>query len=971
LSQLLAFIALVLAIVAVRSRKAVLERLTRLERELAELRRMVVPGERPAAEGTSRAEGAAPPAAERPAAPVSRPPAPSAATEAPRAPVPPTMPPRGAPPPPPPPRRERPPTPPSPPIDWERWLGVRGAAVLGGVALALASLFFFRYSIEHGLIPPWLRVAVGTAVGVGAILTSERVLRREYGGTADALAGAGVATLYAAFWAARTRYDLIGTQVAFLLLVLVTVTGAVLAWRHHSQVIALLGLAGGFATPLMIGSRADNPIGLFGYLLLLDIGLLQLAERRRWPLLGHLGLALTAFYQLAWIAFRMGPDRLLLGLVILGVFAAVFALAGRRTQEPREWRPVRAASVLLPFAFATYLAGRADLGPHLWSVAGLLFLLSSAAAWLARTERTPTIALAAAAADVGVVTVWMFSRGGGVDPWEAVAVACALAVPFHVSVERDREPAGAGGPAPAAIVTSFGFLVVLIFAALGAGPDPWPWLAGWGVLAALLVRHGGFPGRGALRIAAALGAGAGVSLLEIAYAGRPGFPEPSVRVPILLAIATAFQVVAVRVRANREHAEYAAAVAALVLLVPFLGRPLAIALSPTPFLGTTLLLGLLATLAATRLPSGRVLLAAVVATAVAQTAWTSRPHDASLAALGLELGAVVLFTAWPFLAPRLRDDAAAWWGAALAGPLWFLALRHLWEQRFGDAAIGLLPILLGAIVLGAALRARDLWPADAPMRRTALAWLGAVALGFTTVAIPLQLDKEWILVGWALEGLAVTALWRRLDHPGLKWFGLALLAVVTWRLLFPQFLLEWYPRPAWRIVNWLAYTYLVPAGALLGTAALLRDLEAARVRPWEQAVYPGGRPVGTLATALAGLVVIFVWINVAIADWFATGPVIRFAFERLPARDLTTSIAWALYALLLLGIGMARKNGALRWVSLALVVVTIFKVFLYDLGELRDLYRVASLLGLAVSLILISLAYQRFVFRKPRLEDAP
>jgi uncharacterized membrane protein len=950
MSLLLAFIALVLAIVAVRSRNAVVARLERLEREVGELRRLLAAGERPVpeAEGTTRAET-------------------PAATPVP--PVPPELP-RATPPPPPPPRRERPPTPPSPPIDWERWLGVRGAAVLGGVALALASLFFFRYSIEHGLIPPWLRVVVGTAVGVGAILSSERLLRREYGGTANALAGAGVATLYAAFWAARTRYDLIGTQVAFVLLVMVTVTGAVLSWRHQSMVIAVLGLAGGFATPLMIGSRADNPIGLFGYLLLLNVGLVQLAERRRWPLLGHLGVVLTACYQLAWIALRMGPERLPLGLAILAVFAAVFALAGRRTSESVEWRPVRAEAVLLPFAFATYLAWRADLAQHLWPVAGLLFLLSAAAAWLARTERAPAIGLAAAAADVAVVTVWMFTRGS-VDPWEAVAIACALALPFHVSVERDREPVGPGGPAPAAIVSSFGFLVVLVFAAVGAEPDPWPWLAGWGVLAALLVRHGGFPGRGALRIAAGLGVGGGACLLTVFHLRSAGFPEVALWVPALLGIATAFQVVAVRAGTNREEAERAAAVVAIVLLVPFFGGKLDSALTHTVFLGATLLLGFLAALAATRLPSGRVLLAAVVATAVVQALWTLRQYESVVAILGWEVGAVVLFTAWPLLAPRLRAHAPSWWAAALAGPLWFPALHHLWKAHFGDAAIGLLPLGLAVVPLAVALRARDLWPADAPIRRTALAWLGAVTLGFATVAIPLQLDKQWVLVGWALEGLAVTALWQRLDHPGLKWFGLALLAVVTRQLVLPEPLLGWYPRPEWRIVNWLTYTYLVPAGALLGTAALLRDREASRARPFEQGLYAGGRPVGALATALAGLVVIFVWINVMIADWFATGPVIRFAFERLPARDLTTSIAWAVYALVLLGIGMARRNGALRWVSLALVIVTIFKVFLYDLGELRDLYRVASLLGLAVSLILISLAYQRFVFRKPRLEDAP
>ncbi len=49
-----------------------------------------------------------------------------------------------------------------------------------------------------------------------------------------------------------------------------------------------------------------------------------------------------------------------------------------------------------------------------------------------------------------------------------------------------------------------------------------------------------------------------------------------------------------------------------------------------------------------------------------------------------------------------------------------------------------------------------------------------------------------------------------------------------------------------------------------------------------------------------------------------------------------------------------------RW----LLSLTLVKVFLYDLGELRDLYRVASLLGLALSLIAVSLVYQRFVFRR-------
>jgi uncharacterized membrane protein len=48
-----------------------------------------------------------------------------------------------------------------------------------------------------------------------------------------------------------------------------------------------------------------------------------------------------------------------------------------------------------------------------------------------------------------------------------------------------------------------------------------------------------------------------------------------------------------------------------------------------------------------------------------------------------------------------------------------------------------------------------------------------------------------------------------------------------------------------------------------------------------------------------------------------------------------------------------------------MLLLTIGKVFLYDLAELHDLYRVVSLVGLAFSLIIVTLAYRRFLFRPP------
>ena len=48
--------------------------------------------------------------------------------------------------------------------------------------------------------------------------------------------------------------------------------------------------------------------------------------------------------------------------------------------------------------------------------------------------------------------------------------------------------------------------------------------------------------------------------------------------------------------------------------------------------------------------------------------------------------------------------------------------------------------------------------------------------GFLATAIPLQLDRQWIAVAWALLAAAVWWLYRRLPHPGLKYFGLLLYA---------------------------------------------------------------------------------------------------------------------------------------------------------------------------------------------------
>ena len=74
------------------------------------------------------------------------------------------------------------------------------------------------------------------------------------------------------------------------------------------------------------------------------------------------------------------------------------------------------------------------------------------------------------------------------------------------------------------------------------------------------------------------------------------------------------------------------------------------------------------------------------------------------------------------------------------------------------------------------------------------------------------------------------------------------------------------------------------------------------------------------------------------------------------------SIAWVLFGTVLLILGILTKGPVLRFSSLAVMLLAVGKVFLYDTAELKDLYRVFSFLGLGLSLLLLAFLYQRFVF---------
>jgi uncharacterized membrane protein len=178
-----------------------------------------------------------------------------------------------------------------------------------------------------------------------------------------------------------------------------------------------------------------------------------------------------------------------------------------------------------------------------------------------------------------------------------------------------------------------------------------------------------------------------------------------------------------------------------------------------------------------------------------------------------------------------------------------------------------------------------------------------------------------------------------------------LLAIVFVRLVMNPAVFAYHPASHTPVFNWYLYTYLVSAAAFFLAAYL-----------WPRDVR-GGLP----AANVGGTIILFVLLNIEIADFYSKGPNLTFNFfSSSLAQDLTYTIGWAVFAVAMLIAGIIFHTRSARVAALLLLVVTILKCFLHDLARLGGLYRVGSLLGLAISLVLVGILLQKFVMTRTR-----
>lgn len=824
-------------------------------------------------------------------------------------------------------------------IDWERWLGVRGAALVGGMGLALAGILFVRYAIDQGWVGPLARVLLTGGLGAVCLTLLGPIKRRGFEVLGEALGGAGSVMLYGAAWAAYRLYDLMPVMPALACMAATTALVVWLSDRYRSRVLVVFAAVGGFGTPLLLGTWNGNPIGLFGYALLLDLGLLTIARSRNWVWMEWVALAGTFLLHVLWAGLAAESQNAEIGLLAALGYVGLFAIATGRVASM--------AALISAFGLALLYTVRIELEVELWQLGIGIVPMTALLAWSSRRDPTAIMTLAGAGATAGLGLAWLLQEPLTLGrTWQFLGVlgASGIALAWLIDSKGEGKRRVSQRPELGVLLLAASLSIGLFAAARRTGVELDPWSTGVAGLISLGLGLAVSADRTALRALPILGVFAGLGLALVAGS--------SAALPAALLVALTLGYAVLQRGDHDGPKRKNAAGAAAALLVPVLWS------LPTPLVidsqvlhshsGPALFLGLGALgLAAAVVGRSQLFHGAfALALAFAWLRWdiamgSSRIHhalgtDNLPTALGLRLllGLVLL-------APILFRFK--WWTTALAPALLWLPHFQAWSHLDRGAMAFVVPLGLGLVSLAGTTVAHY-----QSAGRAALARHGVVTWCLLTFAFACWLQWSWFPTGSAIAFTGGALIALHLEHSKLFRLctlgSLAAYALLSLTALYHKDL----PNSPWLISPFLFWSFLIPAFA--GALLLAR-----------------GRGQMTVSMrnsfGVAVTLVVFAWINLTVFDAYEPRSTIHRDFDRSQAQNLVQSLAWVVFALSLLSAGTWIRLDGLRWLSLGVLLAALAKVGLWDLGELTGLFRIASIAGLAIALLGVSVLYQRFVFR--------
>jgi uncharacterized membrane protein len=233
------------------------------------------------------------------------------------------------------------------------------------------------------------------------------------------------------------------------------------------------------------------------------------------------------------------------------------------------------------------------------------------------------------------------------------------------------------------------------------------------------------------------------------------------------------------------------------------------------------------------------------------------------------------------------------------------------------------------------------------------------SLGLATVALltAMTLDSEQLVLAWIGEVVILTAIAHRFDDKLSGWGAVGFLTLTTLYALADIV-------PPVSLVTGLADPLVATmvAGGIATAASI-----AARYLP--DLDVPELGPVLTTTSVLMLLYLASCLVVTPFESGNAADSTLLSAHQQ---GQMALSVFWAVAGVGALLVGLRRDHRVVRYAALALLGVTVTKVFLFDLATLTSVYRVVSFIALGLLLLVAAFVWQRLRPQVlPDLRDAP
>ncbi len=176
--------------------------------------------------------------------------------------------------------------------ELEFTIGGKIFTAVGGTAIVLGMVYFFKYAIEQGLLSETIRLIIGAMVGFLALGLGE-FFRKGHKFYANLLTACGLLVLYITAYSSFNFYNLVDWIYAAVATTMVAILGIALSVRENSHPLAFFTHMGALLVPAFFEPLSDHPQVMFAYITLLNGVMLWILSKKEWNSLAWITLLIS------------------------------------------------------------------------------------------------------------------------------------------------------------------------------------------------------------------------------------------------------------------------------------------------------------------------------------------------------------------------------------------------------------------------------------------------------------------------------------------------------------------------------------------------------------------------------------------------------------------------------------------------------------------------------------------------------